>query len=308
MGVEDAGAKPDAAPAVAEATAVVFVDKVEELKQPTGTYAELFSTADTVDIILMVIGTVAAAVTGGCFPFINVLFGRMIDSLSSDPNNFSNSVKNLALDFVYVSIVQIASCSMQAICWTIAGERQAQKFRARYVRSMLRQEIGFFDVNPPSELATKVNDSAGALEDGITRKASEIFQYLSQFLGSYAVGLFLCWRLALVLMCALPLIGGAGGFMVMAITTAQSSVAENYAKAGGVASEGLGAIRTVSSLNMQAHVITRYRHYLAEAMQTGITKGFNVGLGNGAVFCAFFLTVSFLSSFLPSRCLLGPIL
>jgi ATP-binding cassette subfamily B (MDR/TAP) protein 1 len=76
----------------------------------------------------------------------------------------------------------------------------------------------------------------------------------------------------------------------MAITTAQNSVAENYAAAGGVASEGLGAIRTVSSLNMHAYFISRYRHYLAEAMQTGIKKGFNVGLGNGAVFCAFFLT------------------
>jgi len=264
--------------------------KTVQSTQKSATYAQLFSTADTLDWVLMAVGTLGAIVTGGCFPFINVLFGRMIDAVSSDPADFADSVKILALDFVWVSIVQIGACSTQAICWTLAGERQTHKLRERYVRSILRQEIGFFDLNSPSQLATRVGESSGALQDGITRKASEIFQYGAQFLGSYAVGLYLCWKLALVLVTALPLIGGAGAYMVMAITTAQNSVGENYAAAGGVATESLNAIRTVNSLNMHAWVISKYRFYLSEAMQKGIRKGLDVGLGNGAIFLSFFLT------------------
>lgn len=65
---------------------------------------------------------------------------------------------------------------------------------------------------------------------------------------------------------------------------------EQYASAGGLATEALNAIRTVTALNMQPDVVSRYRVFLFEAMQVGIRKGFDVGFGNGALFCACFLT------------------
>lgn len=253
----------------------------------SATFAQLFSTADSIDVMLMIAGTLGAAVTGLCFPFINVLFGRMIDSLNTDPANFSTSVANLAASFCYVSLVNICSCSVQVACWSVAGERQTQKLREKYVRSILRQEIGFFDLNAASTLSTKVADLSGAVQDGITRRASEVFQYSAQFLGSYAVGLWLCWRLALVLVTALPLIGGAGAFMVLAVTSAQNTVGENYAAAGGVATESLSAIRTVSALNIQADVVSKYRLYLSKAMQMGIKKVFFFFLNRIALVFAF---------------------
>lgn len=60
--------------------------------------------------------------------------------------------------------------------------------------------------------------------------------------------------------------------------------------AGGLATEALSAIRTVSALNIQADIVSKYRVYLNEAMNMGIKKGFNVGLGNAGTFTAFFLT------------------
>ena len=65
---------------------------------------------------------------------------------------------------------------------------------------------------------------------------------------------------------------------------------EQYAAAGGLASETLGAIRTVTALNIQPDVVTKYRKFLFSAMHTGIIKGRNVGFGNGLLFCSCFLT------------------
>jgi ABC-type bacteriocin/lantibiotic exporter with double-glycine peptidase domain len=78
--------------------------------------------------------------------------------------------------------------------------------------------------------------------------------------------------------------------MINAITAAQNQTLGQYAAAGGLATESLGAIRTVSALNAQPDVITRYRVYLFTAMQVGIKKGFKVGLGNGLLFCVCFFT------------------
>jgi ATP-binding cassette, subfamily B (MDR/TAP), member 1 len=59
---------------------------------------------------------------------------------------------------------------------------------------------------------------------------------------------------------------------------------------GGLATETLNSIRTVTALNAQIESINKYRVFLLEAMQIGIRKGFNVGLGNGLLFGACFGT------------------
>ncbi len=42
---------------------------------------------------------------------------------------------------------------------------------------------------------------------------------------------------------------------------------DQYAQAGGLAAETFGSIRTVTALNAQPDVITRYRRFLYVAMQ-----------------------------------------
>lgn len=64
----------------------------------------------------------------------------------------------------------------------------------------------------------------------------------------------------------------AGAFMISAITAAQNQGLEQYAAAGGLATESLGAIRTVTSLNAQPNVINTYRTFLLSAMRVGIVK------------------------------------
>jgi ABC-type bacteriocin/lantibiotic exporter with double-glycine peptidase domain len=115
-------------------------------------------------------------------------------------------------------------------------------------------------------------------------------QYAAQVIASFGVSFYLTWKLTLVLMCAIPFIAAAGAFMIAAITDAQNKSHEQYARAGGLATETLGSIRTVTALNMQPSVISQYRKHLFEALRVGIVKGFKVGVGNGGVFCACFLT------------------
>ncbi|RYG70375.1 ATP-binding cassette domain-containing protein [archaeon] len=59
---------------------------------------------------------------------------------------------------------------------------------------------------------------------------------------------------------------------------------------GAVAQESINAVRTVSAFNLQPVFVAKYRVFILEAMRVGIDKGMHVGLGNGAVFGAAFLT------------------
>ena len=214
----------------------------------------------------------------------------MLDALNTEPDSFQERIKGIALAFVGVAAINLLSGWLQVYCWSVAGERQAQKLREKYVRAILSQEIGWFDTIGASELATKVADAAGKVQDGLGRKVGDLLQYIAQFIAAFLVGFYLCWKLTLVLLCAIPLIGSAGAFMIVAITAATTESLSQYAAAGGLATEALGAIRTVTALNMQFEILHKYKNFLIEAMNVGIFKGAKVGLGNGAVFGACFLT------------------
>jgi ATP-binding cassette, subfamily B (MDR/TAP), member 1 len=121
----------------------------------------------------------------------------------------------------------------------------------------LSQEIGWFDTCGASELSTKVADTTGKIQDGLGRKAGDLIQYVTQVIASFVVGLYLCWKLTVVLLAAFPLIGAAGWFMITAITSAQNESMGQYAAAGGLASESLNSVRTVTALNAQPRSVPR---------------------------------------------------
>jgi ATP-binding cassette subfamily B (MDR/TAP) protein 1 len=175
-------------------------------------------------------------------------------------------------------------------CWTAAGERQTQKFRARYVSAVLSQEMGWFDSCGAGELATRVSEYTAQVQDGMGRKIGELIQNGTQIVACLAVAFYLQAKITAVLLCSIPAIGIAGAFMIGATTSASNQALEQYAAAGGLASETLDAIRTVTALNMQPSVISQYRISVFNAMKVGIVKGLKVGMGNGAVFGVSFLT------------------
>jgi hypothetical protein len=71
---------------------------------------------------------------------------------------------------------------------------------------------------------------------------------------------------------------------------------EQYALAGGLASESIASIRTINALNAQPDIVTQYRKFLLEAMRIGITKGLRFGIFTGGmwfiVLCTYERTLS----------------
>ena len=132
----------------------------------------MFSNADAYDYILIFLGTFGGIVTGLGIPVNNALAGKMLDDLNS-PGDFQPKVNQLCINFTIIGGVSILTGFAQVYCWTIAGERQTKKFRMRYVKAILSQEIGWFDSHGASELSTDVAD--------LTEKVSAFPTYTSCF-------------------------------------------------------------------------------------------------------------------------------
>ena len=78
--------------------------------------------------------------------------------MNSNPDGFSDSIADIAKQFCYVAVANLVSSTLQVTAWSIAGERQTHKLRLKYVKSILRMEVGWYDTNNPSSLATKISD------------------------------------------------------------------------------------------------------------------------------------------------------
>jgi ATP-binding cassette subfamily B (MDR/TAP) protein 1 len=198
---------------------------------PPGTIKDLVSTADGYDYFCMFMGTVGGIIVGVSIPAFLVLFGEALDGLN-ETTNLQKQINEICVYFVYIGVANIFGGFAQVYFWTVTGERQTQKLRAKYVRAILSQEVGWFDTCGAGQLATKVADFGSKLQDGTGRKIGDCIQYICQILGSLVVGFYLQWKLTLVLLCCIPFIGAAGAYMVNAVSSAMNATGEQYAAAG----------------------------------------------------------------------------
>ena len=122
------------------------VAKAENIKvTPTtkpATFFELFSEADVLDYCLMTLGTIGAVGTGAALPIFCILFGQILDNLNKG-GDLQEAVDRILILFIILAAGNLVVSFVQVVGWTITGERQAQKFRTKYVRAVLSQEIGW---------------------------------------------------------------------------------------------------------------------------------------------------------------------
>jgi len=60
----------------------------------------------------------------------------------------------------------------EGYCWTRTGERQASRMREKYLRAVLRQDVGYFDlhVTSTSDVITSVSSDTLVIQDVLSEK------------------------------------------------------------------------------------------------------------------------------------------
>lgn len=69
----------------------------------------------------------------------------MTNSFGTSAAQMEDEAKRLMLIFIYIGLGAFAIGWAMFACWIIAGERQSIACRREYLKSLLRQEIGWFD-------------------------------------------------------------------------------------------------------------------------------------------------------------------
>ncbi|OMH83420.1 Multidrug resistance protein 1, partial [Zancudomyces culisetae] len=162
--------------------------------------------------------------------------------------------------------------------------------REAYYKSILSQEIEWFDAVESGSLTTRMSSDISLIQDGINENAGYVLQYITTFLGGFALALIRDWRLALVVLSISPLLVASAGFMGVSVSKWTDKVQEAFAEAGAVATEVFSSMRTVMAFNAQEREIDRYSSKLGTGFKAGVKRAMMFGLGIGVLFFLIYST------------------
>ncbi|GLJ21858.1 hypothetical protein SUGI_0408710 [Cryptomeria japonica] len=257
-------------------------------------FHRLFAFADGLDYIIMFIGSLGACAHGASVPVFFIFFGKLIDSLGLaylDPPAVSHKVALYSLDFVYLATAIFFSSWTEVACWMYTGERQATRMRLAYLRAMLNQDVSFFDTESTGgEVVSAITDDIITVQDAISEKVGNFLHYISRFVAGFAVGFSTVWQLSLVTLGIVPLIALAGGLYAFVVTGLTSRGRKAYIKAGGIAEEVIGNVRTVYAFVGEEKAVKSYKNALRQTYEIGKKGGLAKGLGLGSMHGLLFLS------------------
>jgi ATP-binding cassette subfamily B (MDR/TAP) protein 1 len=76
-------------------------------------------------------------------PLFALAFGNYTDGFTAV--DAMSEARAAAIKFVYLSMAVFVAFYLQAACWIRTGNRQASSMRLSFVKSVMRQDVAFFE-------------------------------------------------------------------------------------------------------------------------------------------------------------------
>ncbi|KAI0138677.1 putative ABC multidrug transporter [Hypoxylon sp. NC0597] len=253
------------------------------------TYAE----PSKVDVGLLLIGTVASIAAGIPFPLLGILFGQLLDDLDSatcatrqaiSPWEYQASVNQKVLLVMACALAQFALIYTYIVCWNLFGERLAHRLRERYFRSLLRQEVSFFDKLPAGEVSSRLSADINVIKSGTSEKVGVYMGSLAMFITSYIVAFIKNARLAGILVSLVPafmLMSLAGGHFIGKFSGLAS---KHIASASSIALESLSNVMVVHAFRANDRLEKKFADELRAAKRDGVKKAIATAIQSGLLY------------------------
>jgi ATP-binding cassette subfamily B (MDR/TAP) protein 1 len=258
-------------------------------------FMQLFRHADSTDYALMLVSLIGAIVAGALFPTFSLVFGALLDEVNKVGSDFMGSVVRLAETFLYLGVGMAVAGYMSIAASLTSAERQSKRVRELYLTALLRQEVGFHDLQSTGDLAVKLTAETRKYQDGLGDKLAQIVQQVACFFAGLIIALVTGWALTLVLLATVPVLFVCGALMMLVLADSNAVEQKNDGDAGAVASEAIGGVRTVAGLQNEESLIQRYIRLVRTSYTAAVRKGWLQGLGMGSftlvIFSVYGLTL-----------------
>ncbi|EPE26984.1 P-loop containing nucleoside triphosphate hydrolase [Glarea lozoyensis ATCC 20868] len=246
--------------------------------------ATMFSYATITDILVLILSSVCAICAGALNPLLTVIYGHLVDALNGFAKNtvsssgLSSDISKFTLYYVYLAIAVFFFVYTTTVGFYYSGGRIARHLRYEYLKSILRQNIAFFDVLGTGEVSTVIMSDMGVIQEGISSKIALTLTAMATFGSACIISFVMYWKTALILSPSYFLMAIAGA-TAGRYAVRYNKISRKFRDLGAnIAEEAITSIRQVSSLGMKSYLIDKYDACLEKSEIAGVKSRMAVAI------------------------------
>ncbi|KAF2158045.1 P-loop containing nucleoside triphosphate hydrolase protein [Myriangium duriaei CBS 260.36] len=214
----------------------------------------------------MIVGLIGCILAGCIVPASSVIFAKSVNTLSLSPASFLlHTINWWSAMYLILAAGGFIAWLTQGSSFAFASERLTRRSREQLFRSLLRQDLSFFDHTRHSTgslsslLSSEITSMTGL--SGVV--LGSIFTMLSTLIGGIILSTILAWKLALVCIATIPVILFCGWARVKTLGVFSAKMKEAHVSSTSCAAEAVSEARTIAAFGLEAHVLAKYNAILA---------------------------------------------
>ncbi len=204
----------------------------------------------------------------------------------------AETINTAAFVMAAIFAVQAVAVAMRYYLFTIAGERIVTRLRETVYRSIIEQEIGFFDARKTGELTSRLTADATVMQNTVSVNLSMGLRNLVLVVGGLLLLVVSSPRLTILMLALVPPVALGAVIVGRRLSKLAKKAQDALARANEAAEETIAGIRTVRSFAREDAEAERYGKRIWESFRVSRRRVRVVAVFIGVMTLAAFGSVS----------------
>ena len=204
----------------------------------------------------------------------------------------AETINTAAFVMAAIFAVQAVAVAMRYYLFTIAGERIVTRLRETVYRSIIEQEIGFFDARKTGELTSRLTADATVMQNTVSVNLSMGLRNLVLVVGGLLLLVVSSPRLTVLMLALVPPVALGAVVVGRRLSKLAKKAQDALARANEAAEETIAGIRTVRSFAREDAEAERYGKRIWESFRVSRRRVRVVAVFIGVMTLAAFGSVS----------------
>lgn len=225
-----------------------------------------------------------------------MIFGQLVGTFQEFSNGkipgstLRHNISKFTFYFVYLAVGEFVFVYISTVGFFHTGERITQRLRRVYLRSIIRQNIAFFDNLGAGEITTRITSDMNLIQEGISGKFSLSLTAAATFLTAFIVAYVEYWKLALILTSSVVVITAANvAGTKLAVIYSKMSL-QSFSAGAVIAEEAISSIHHVTAFGIQETLAKRYLASLLLAEKSSVKARAIFAMITATFMCVMHLT------------------
>ncbi|CAI5536824.1 unnamed protein product [Closterium sp. Naga37s-1] len=269
----------------------------EEKKEKKHTSIIRLATLNKPEWPYALVGTIFAACYGFIIPFFALILSNIITTFyNPDISQMRSDADFWASLFVVLGASACVTSFFQYMFFGVVGNALIRRVRVMCFATVLRQEIGWFDMeeNSSGAIGARLATDAAQVRNMVGDQLALIVQNTATLCTGLVIAFRANWQLSLLVLALIPLLAIAGTMQIRAIQGFADDAKEQFQEASRVANDAVGAMRTVAAFGAEQRVQELYNERCSTPIRAGIRKahvsGAGLAFGQFAIFAVYALS------------------